>query len=243
LPDFLGDTAYARAKPFIDQAMTGQRTAFENALEARNGTMHVLTTLIPNLGENAKVEGFYILSQDMTERKLLERRLVYEATHDSLTSLPNRRAFTVRLGEAVARTQRNKQGLALLFLDLDGFKSLNDHYGHEFGDHVLQHFAALLSEAVRQTDTVARLAGDEFTIILEGLDEPEAGAIRVAEKILTRLAKPCSIDGIELTLAASIGGTTANSGNSKIAIDSLLAKADSAMYRAKAAGKGRFALN
>ena len=132
-----------------------------------------------------------------------------------------------------------------MFLDLDGFKLYNDTYGHDFGDAVLRHFARTVQSAVRETDSVARLAGDEFTVILEGLAHPAAHAALVARKLLAELAVPVMLGGRELTLAASIGVavTGGDSGGVALSAESLLSRADAAMYQAKAAGKAQFVVS
>ncbi len=240
--DLLNESTRAYVEPYIARALAGEQVAFDSTLNSTRGIIQVHVDLVPNIADDGQVTGIYIQAQDISERKLLEQQLAFEASHDQLTGLPNRRAFMAALDFAIARAKRSQQQIALLFLDLDGFKQLNDVYGHEFGDRVLQSFAAILSEAVREIDTVSRLAGDEFTIILEGLNEGDGGAVRVAQKILRRLSVPLIIDGSSVQLACSIGIALV-SADELLAADTLLAKADAAMYRAKAAGKACYALN
>ena len=132
--------------------------------------------------------------------------------------------------------------MALLFLDLNGFKLINDSYGHEFGDKVLQRFASEISKVVRPTDTVARLAGDEFTIILDELQNPQADAEEGCRRLLDALAQVHQIDGTPVTLGASIGVALCLAGEA-IPAAALLARADAAMYRAKSSGCGGYAIN
>ncbi|MBV8660516.1 MAG: PAS domain S-box protein [Burkholderiales bacterium] len=242
LTEFVAEHSSKKVDRHIARALSGQRATYEKVLRSIHGEMWVQTTFVPDVTDEGKVDGFYVLSQDITDRKALEQRLVYEVTHDTLTALPNRRAFLRTIVDAAKRARRSGQGMALLYLDLDGFKQLNDVHGHEFGDRVLQHFAATLSSTVRETDTVCRLAGDEFTVVLETLADPEAGSIRVAEKILERLRQTTVIDGVTVQLASSIGIASVGSGEAVVP-DTLIARADAAMYRAKGAGKGRYAVN
>lgn len=234
----------ARAEP-LQRVQAGEMVSFDSRLNTLRGEIRVRTNFIPDTAMSRPPYGFYILAQDVTEQYLLQQRLQHEASHDALTGLPNRRAFLQRLVEALARVRRQGTGLALMFLDLDGFKQYNDTYGHDFGDAVLRHFARTVQSSVRETDSVARLAGDEFTIILEGLTHPAEHAALVARKLIAELATPVLLGGRELTLAASIGVavTGGDSGGLALSAELLLSRADAAMYQAKAAGKAQFALS
>lgn len=166
-----------------------------------------------------------------------ETQLVFRAHHDDLTALPNRALLRERLQQELAHARRDGSQLALLFLDLDRFKSVNDTMGHDGGDELLRVTASRLRACVRECDTVARLGGDEFVVLLTGLPSPQQAA-KLAAQILALLAQPFEIDGTKCFIGASIGvsvfpadGTTA---------DELLKHADIAMYRAKSAGRGRF---
>jgi two-component system, cell cycle response regulator len=167
------------------------------------------------------------------ERKRIERELSRLARHDPLTGLPNRLLFKDRLAQAVQRIDRRDQMVALIFIDLDGFKSVNDRYGHAAGDRLLRAVAARLCSVVRRTDTVARLGGDEFTIILEGLRHA-GDAARIAEKALHSLSAPFTLDGRQVNLGASLGVAIAS--HPQEIPDALTRRADAAMYRAKAEG-------
>jgi diguanylate cyclase (GGDEF)-like protein len=145
--------------------------------------------------------------------------------------------FEERLGEAMARARRQGRPMALLFLDIDKFKHINDSHGHSVGDEVLKIFATRLSACVRQTDTVARLAGDEFVVILEGLERDDDTEI-VAEKILHSMRDQAAIGPLRLSLSTSIGITTFDGDSADEA--QLLEQVDSALYRAKLAGRGTF---
>ncbi|MDL2354573.1 MAG: diguanylate cyclase [Pseudomonadota bacterium] len=180
--------------------------------------------------------------RDITVRRDSEDRLSRLAQYDTLTGLPNRALFMDRLGTALSRATRNPAVFALLFLDLDGFKAINDTYGHGGGDALLKQVADLLAASVRHSDTVARLAGDEFTIILEDLAEPEASAIAVAETIIAALRAPFLIAGQAVQITASIGITLHDPSVSDASIADLMRCADNEMYIVKRAGKNAFRL-
>ena len=169
------------------------------------------------------------------ERKRSEKHIQHLATHDGLTGLPNRGLLLDRLSQALARTRREQKRLALLFLDLDGFKSINDQFGHDVGDAVLQGVAARLSACMRRCDTVARLGGDEFTLLLPEIAHAH-DADRFAAKVLGVFREPIEVQGRLLPLTASIGiGVYPTDGDS---CETLMRAADLAMYRAKQRGGG-----
>jgi diguanylate cyclase (GGDEF)-like protein len=162
---------------------------------------------------------------------------VHDALHDGLTRLPNRTLFIDRLQNCLARTKRHSDYLfAVLFLDLDRFKVVNDGLGHLMGDRLLAEVANLLTSCVRPEDTVARLGGDEFTILLDGIDDISA-AIRVAQRIQASLTVPFTLNGQEIYTTASIGIALSETGYDHA--EDLVRDADNAMYRAKGLGKAR----
>jgi diguanylate cyclase (GGDEF)-like protein/PAS domain S-box-containing protein len=172
--------------------------------------------------------------QDVTQRTALEQELRHQAFHDSLTNLANRALFLDRAGHALRRVERATTGVAVLILDLDGFKTVNDSLGHAAGDALLVAAAARLQTALRTTDTAARLGGDEFAVLVEDATDPEE-AMTVAERVLEALLRPFTVAGKELFVHASIGvAWTAGEEDA----DELVRDADAAMYRAKAEGKG-----
>ncbi|HXV86900.1 MAG TPA: EAL domain-containing protein, partial [Gemmatimonadales bacterium] len=174
---------------------------------------------------------------DVTNRKVAEERLLHEAIHDPLTGLPNRALFMDLLARSVARSRRRRDYLfGVLFLDLDRFKVINDSLGHILGDQLLVGIAGRLLECVRPGDTVARLGGDEFTVLLDDISD-ESDATRVAERIHGELAVPFTLDGHEVFSSASIGIALSATGYD--VPDHILRDADTAMYRAKAAGRAR----
>jgi diguanylate cyclase (GGDEF)-like protein/PAS domain S-box-containing protein len=171
------------------------------------------------------------------QRKLAEDQLRYIATHDSLTDLPNRSLFNERLRHALHQGTRYNRGIAVMFIDIDRFKVVNDSLGHSAGDRLLQDCARRLTECLRESDTVARLGGDEFVVMVENFTAPK-DAIAVAQKILTGLAKPFFVDGQEFLMSASIG-ISIFPDDGKDA-ETLLKNADIAMYRAKDQGRNNY---
>lgn len=180
---------------------------------------------------------FILVLQDITERKLLQERVLHQTQFDGLTELPNRTLFHDRLMQALNQANRRSWIVALLFIDLDRFKIVNDTLGSAFGDQLLKQVAQKLKQSVRLEDTVARLGGDEFAIILSDLGEPQVAA-SIARKIIAALALPVQLDEHEVYISASIGIATFPHDGSDA--DSLLKNANSAMYDAKESGKNDY---
>jgi diguanylate cyclase (GGDEF)-like protein/PAS domain S-box-containing protein len=173
--------------------------------------------------------------QDITDRKKEEERLVHNVFHDALTGLPNRALFMDRLRLATERGRRRKdQTFAVLFLDLDGFKAINDSMGHIMGDQLLIQISRRLNASLRATDTIARLGGDEFTILLEDLTD-ERECLRIVERLQKELALPFRLGTSDIQVTASIGVASSNPGYERA--EDILRDADTAMYRAKSSGK------
>ena len=188
-------------------------------------------------GEVVEYEGHPAIvgvALDITERNRVQRQLNYLAFYDSLTDLPNRALFFDRLRQALIQNKRDQMPFALLLLDLDGFKAVNDTHGHETGDALLQAVGRRLRGCVRESDTVARMGGDEFIILLSRLKEPNDAA-RVADKVIETLAEPFLLAGRECRVGASIGLCIAPEDGDDI--ETLLSHADAAMYRSKDRGK------
>ena len=180
------------------------------------------------------------LRKQIAERERIEQRLKHEVVHDALTGLPNRRYLRDRLERVLARLRRHpERGFAVLYLDVDRFKIINDSLGHSVGDAVLREVAARLNECVRAPDGVARLGGDEFAVLLEDLEHEETPT-RVAQRIIEALARPIPIEGRDLASSASIG--IAHGELRHANADDVLRDADVAMYRAKSRGKQRYEL-
>ena len=219
-------------------AEEGSVEGFEVALETRDGEVRHCLLSSTERREDGTLLGYQGIIRDVTERKEFERRLQHRAMHDSLTDLPNRALFWDRLGQALSRLRRRGGGAAVLFVDLDGFKKINDSLGHAAGDRVLVVVAERLGRSVREPDTVARLGGDEFGVLIEEIEAPE-GAVEVAERILASFASPVPLDGHEAHLSASVGialvgPAVERAVEAELDPDALVRQADAAMYRAKA---------
>ena len=183
------------------------------------------------------VADYMTLALATADRREAEEEMRKLANYDRLTGLPNRNLFQDRMEQALARARRSKHSLALLFIDVDRFKSVNDSLGHNVGDQLLYQIGHRLLECVRSTDTIARLGGDEFTVILEDCADMQV-VTRTCERILESLAEPLLIDGTEISLGCSIGVSLYPSDGHSA--QSLLQNADSAMYKAKERGRNNF---
>jgi diguanylate cyclase (GGDEF)-like protein/PAS domain S-box-containing protein len=209
----------------------------ELPLQHRDGHACTVQLTITNLLDNPAVGGLVLNTRDISERRQLEDQLSHQAFHDNLTSLANRALFKDRVEHALNRTLRQTPSVAVLFLDLDGFKEVNDSLGHAAGDRLLIQVAERLHSCVRPSDTVARFGGDEFAVLIEDAsDDPELTAL--AERILEDLRQPFFINDRELHVSGSMG--IARMDPDADGVDQLLRNADLAMYRAKAAGQGGF---
>jgi diguanylate cyclase (GGDEF)-like protein/PAS domain S-box-containing protein len=204
----------------------------------KDGTLYPSALSISAVHDKAgRITHYVAVFSDITERKASEARIAFLAQHDSLTGLPNRALLHDRLDQALANAARQGTRIALLFLDLDRFKTINDSLGHMMGDQLLQGVALRLSGCVRETDTVSRQGGDEFLIVLTHVEMPDDAA-RVAEKILDRLRPPFDIDGQQLGTSFSIGiALYPEDGNT---VESLMKNADTAMYHAKENGRNTY---
>jgi diguanylate cyclase (GGDEF)-like protein/PAS domain S-box-containing protein len=191
----------------------------------------------PAVGEEGQNFGRIWVFTDVTERKQYEQQLAYQAFHDPLTNLPNRTLFIDRVNHAIAHLGRSGSTIAVLFLDLDRFKVINDSMGHEKGDWLLKEVASRLQSTMRPGDTAARFGGDEFTLLVESINGSD-DAVAVAERILDALSQPFMLDERELYITTSIG--IAVSATPTERADDLLRNSDIAMYRAKNKGKARY---
>ncbi len=206
--------------------------------KGNNGESLVLEqVLTPLLDAQGKTTHFIVILHDVTARAVSEMQMKHQAYHDALTDLPNRIMFEDRLQLALAQARRDGTLLALMFLDLDNFKSINDQHGHQMGDQLLRVVAKRLVRCVRTTDTVSRLSGDEFTIILQGLDRIQ-DIRQVAKKIVDCLTQPIHVGGQDISVQTSIG--IAVSPKDSTDPRRLLAIADQAMYQAKDFGGKRW---
>lgn len=225
---------------FVEAAMRPGVTApSEWRVQHRDGRWLYVEAVGTNLTHEPTVRGIVINTRDITERKTLEAQLVHQAFHDPLTGLANRALFLDRVTHALAITGRHgRHPVAVLFLDIDNFKTLNDTFGHLPADQLLSAIARRLCDAVRTSDTVARLGGDEFAILLEDASGPMAPTA-AAERVTAALREPFMIEGKEVFASASIGIAVATP---DLSPSELLRNADTAMYQAKSRGKARYEL-
>jgi diguanylate cyclase (GGDEF)-like protein/PAS domain S-box-containing protein len=216
-----------------------QAEVFDTEVQVQHagGSEVWLSARIVNLVDDADVEGVIVALQDISDRKRAERELVHQAFHDVLTGLPNRALYRDRVEQALRRNGRTGLDPAVLYLDLDGFKNVNDSLGHDAGDELLRAVSQRLLDAVRSDDTVARLGGDEFAILIEQSPRPVDEATAIADRVLQALTAPFEISGSAIRMSASIG-IAAGDGRSSAA--ALLRNADIAMYQAKASGKSQW---
>jgi diguanylate cyclase (GGDEF)-like protein/PAS domain S-box-containing protein len=213
----------------------GESVDIEYRLRRLDGTWRALESTATNLLGHPAVGGVVLNSHDITDRKNAEERLLHDALHDELTGLPNRALFMDRLRHAMARSRREPDRMAaVLFLDLDRFKIVNDSLGHLVGDELLIQIAASLATALRPSDTISRFGGDEFAILLEG-GRDVSDAVRVADRIHERLTSPINLGGHEVFVTASIGIAVLTPEYERP--EDLLRDADTAMYRAKTSGR------
>lgn len=247
LQDWLGsdyrlviDDAFADAQtPHLQAALKGQRIDTELTLVTLGTSRTLRASYLPHLAGDGRVLGVYLLMNDITSLKNVQAELHRLARHDALTGLANRREFTDRLENTIARNRGLRGQHALMFLDIDHFKAINDAQGHATGDAVLCALADRLQASVRHIDTVARLAGDEFVVILDNLHHAEEPQF-VARKIIAAMEKPVLFEGRVITVTVSIG--IAFDGLGALGPDELLSLADSALYSAKAAGRNTYRL-
>jgi diguanylate cyclase (GGDEF)-like protein/PAS domain S-box-containing protein len=225
----------------IERLRSGAATSaeFEQRYVRPDGsTVSVLKNLSLTPDEDGAPLHIQAIVQDVTARRRIEAELARRATHDPLTDLPNRMLLADRLTQSLTRPRRAPGSLAVLFVDVDNFKLVNDSFGHAAGDAILVEVARRLSRAVRPQDTVARFAGDEFVVILAELAD-QAEVVGVVERIQASISEPIRVDGMELVVSTSIG--VARDTDEELLADSLLRDADAAMLAAKARGRARHA--
>ena len=231
--DYVAPWDQKRVSDLLTMACEGRECRFEYTSIVDGCARVFSASLVPLGDEDGQVTKLLGYSQDITAQKTTEQQLVHRAEHDSLTDLPNRGLFMDRLSSGIARAKRNNQPLALLFVDLNEFKPVNDEYGHQTGDRLLRVVAQRLMAAVREVDTVARIGGDEFAVILEAITDAEDAAA-VAAKIAECIGEPFSIDSRTLCIGASTGiAIYPGDGDG---VSSLLQHADAEMYRVKRVG-------
>jgi diguanylate cyclase (GGDEF)-like protein/PAS domain S-box-containing protein len=208
----------------------------EGRMRKKDGTWAMTETTVSDLRRDENVRGLLLTTRDVSDRKVMLDELRHRALHDPLTGLGNRILFRDRLDHAVARAVRSPQSVAVLMVDLDGFKGVNDSLGHAAGDQLLREVAQRLRTSVRPGDTVARMGGDEFAILIEAA--PSDTATTVAQRIINRLRAPIELEGKPIVCQGSVG---ISAGSTAAGAEELLRHADLAMYAAKQSGKGRYA--
>jgi diguanylate cyclase (GGDEF)-like protein/PAS domain S-box-containing protein len=231
VPEAMGEAFFAPRRAALERCLDGHASALEIEEERRGRRRVLSTTYLPHLRDGV-VQGIYVLTTDATSAREYERQLHALAHSDHLTGLPNRRSYEERLAQAIARSRRSAMAMALVYLDLDHFKQINDSLGHASGDAVLREFGRRLSASVRATDTVARLAGDEFVIVLEQVGSARECA-RIADKLLEAMRPDFLVDGQPRQVSASIG--IAWSAHPEHA--ALAHTADEALFQSKQAGR------
>lgn len=239
LIDLLGMEEYEFIQPYVQQALAGQQSSFERALKVHGNERYLEARYVPEMDVGGEVRGFYLILWDITERWALEQQFRLRALRDSLTGLLNRAAIMEALERAIAEHGPGSHELALLYLDVDHFKEINDNLGHAVGDEVLKVFASRLQRSVRTSDVVARLGGDEFVILLQHLSSSEH-ASEVAAKVIEAMTEPLQIRQYSLAVSTSIGVAMLDAQTP--CPETLLEKADQALYQAKQAGRNRFSL-
>jgi diguanylate cyclase (GGDEF)-like protein/PAS domain S-box-containing protein len=216
-------------------ATPGTFGTFDCEATDREGRRHDLELHATNRLDDPDVAGLVINCRDVTERVLAADRLTHLANHDSLTGLPNRSLLLDRLTQALAQAERSRRPVAVLFVDLDHFKHINDSLGHGAGDRALVTLAGRLTGSVRPGDTVARIGGDEFVIVTVGASDP-AGVALLADRVQEVIAQPFELDDQTVAIGASVGVAFSTPGQHA---EALIQQADTAMYRAKDRGRGR----
>lgn len=238
--EFASETAYSEMAPHVARALAGETVVYERTLMTPGGMRHQECRHIPQFNAIGEVDGFYLVAWDVTERKAQEIEWQSRASIDQLTGLVNRAFFLDALTVALSQHRHRRQPLAVLYLDVDRFKHINDSYGHAAGDALLQAFAGYLKASVRDSDVVGRFGGDEFCILLDNI-KSEDNARVVAEKILEAARVPVAFEQHTLAISTSIG--IAYCAHPELKAETLIARADAALYRAKQAGRNRYAVD
>jgi diguanylate cyclase (GGDEF)-like protein/PAS domain S-box-containing protein len=234
--ELAGETVYAEVEGHYAQVLRGLAVTYHRIHTLPDGEPRSLEVkLLPQLGANGAVQGCFEVMTDITEHRLAEQRIQQAANHDGLTGLPNRMLFQDRLESAIALARRESRSFGLLYLDLDRFKPVNDTLGHAVGDELLMEVGRRIRGQVRESDTVARVGGDEFTVLLQGLVTGGRAQV-VARKIIAALEVPFELEGgsRSVSIGASVGIALYPADGHDAA--SLVRAADAAMYRAKVLG-------
>ncbi|MGK5050357.1 diguanylate cyclase domain-containing protein [Janthinobacterium sp. RB2P8] len=239
--DVLGEEAYQLREEYLQRAFAGEEVEYEFSIggEGEAGRRAFQTSYVPDVGESGTVEGVYGLIHEITKTKAEHTALQFAAATDTLTGIANRRRFDEQMEQSMQRTRAVRAPMALAYLDIDRFKAINDSLGHKAGDEVLKEFAARLVRSVRASDLVARLAGDEFVIIFEGVNSA-AEVRQIGAKIIDAIRQPFSLASGPLPVTTSIGIAIFREG--ALTPAQLLDLADQALYAAKGQGRDGVAL-
>jgi diguanylate cyclase (GGDEF)-like protein/PAS domain S-box-containing protein len=233
--EVLGEVRYGELLPYIRRAQAGETIHFEEQDDA--GHTFDVMYLPQKAGDSGRIVGFHVVRTDITAQKAEQRRLLKLARIDPLTGLSNRAGFGQQLIEAMQSSRSLGRLMAVMYLDIDRFKAVNDTFGHAVGDALLKAFGGRLTHALRTGDTVARLGGDEFTVVMEGIGRPE-DAHGAAAKIVRAMAAPFELDGVQVRVSTSIG--IAYYPDGERTPEQLLHRADEFLYEAKQAGRNTF---
>ena len=234
----VGEARYRTVAPYIARVLTGETLSFEEEDENEGIERCMEVIYIPQIGEdNLQVVGFHVMRQDITVQKREKQRLLQLAQVDALTGLSNRAGFQQKLSDAMHASRQQRHLMAVMYMDIDRFKPVNDTHGHGIGDALLRAFAQRLTQTMRVTDIIARLGGDEFTIIMEQIGKPDDAAV-LAEKIVTAMQQPFELEGITVRISASIGLAFYRDEDISPAV--LLERADVLLYQAKQDGRNTY---
>ena len=236
--DTVGEARYRSVAPYIGRVLAGETLSFEEEDEKEGIERCMEVIYIPQIGEdNLQVVGFHVMRQDITVQKREKQRLLKLAQVDALTGLSNRAGFQQKLSDAMHASRQQQHLMAVMYMDIDRFKPVNDTHGHGTGDALLRAFAQRLTQTMRATDIIARLGGDEFTIIMEQISKPDDAAV-LAEKIVAAMQQPFELEGITVRISASIG--LAFYRDEDISPAMLLQRADVLLYQAKQDGRNTY---
>lgn len=237
LSEFLPKEYYESVLPYVQRALKGERCKFELPLNTKTFSLFIEGHYIPQISADGEILGFYAMLIDVTQTRQRERRLQHRVSTDGMTGLLNRIAFQSILQEQIILHAQTMEPLALLYLDIDHFKAINDKLGHDTGDDVIKLFASRIRKAVRASDKVARLGGDEFAILLPKI-ESEQVAEDIVRNLIERVTQPTTINGKKLRITTSIGIAFCRGG--EISPKAFLNLADQALYEAKGAGRNNY---
>lgn len=236
--EVVGAVRYSTVAPYIARVLAGETLSFEEE-DVKEGIERCMEVIyIPQIGEDhPQVAGFHVMRQDITVQKREKQRLLKLAQVDALTGLSNRAGFVQKLTDAMHASRQQRHLMAVMYMDIDRFKPVNDTHGHGTGDALLRAFAQRLTQTMRATDIIARLGGDEFTIIMERITRPEDAAV-LAANIVYAMQQPFELDGITVQISASVG--VAFYRDEDISPAALLQQADVLLYQAKQDGRNTY---